>query len=252
MPKDLDFFKRLDYDAFRRMAADPSLSRQERIGFPDSYREPFEAAIFRDICEKLPAILNSRDGLVVDIGPGVAGLPGRLQSACQDRGHRLLLVDSTEVLDQLPDWPMTEKRSGRFPQECRPLIDELAGQVDALLCYSVFHYVFVEGNPFDFLDSLLAMLAPGGACLIGDVPNTSMRRRFFSSAKGVQFHRQFMQTEEAPVVEFNSLQSGQIDDAVLIGMMMRARAAGFDAYVVSQAPDLPMANRREDLLIRRP
>jgi hypothetical protein len=35
-------------------------------------------------------------------------------------------------------------------------------------------------------------------------------------------------------------------------MLGRARAAGFDAYVLAQPEALPMANRREDLLIRRP
>ena len=30
------------------------------------------------------------------------------------------------------------------------------------------------------------------------------------------------------------------------------RHAGYDAYVVAQQPELPMANRREDLLFRRP
>jgi hypothetical protein len=33
---------------------------------------------------------------------------------------------------------------------------------------------------------------------------------------------------------------------------MRARNQGFDAYIRAQAPDLPMANRREDILVIRP
>ena len=44
----------------------------------------------------------------------------------------------------------------------------------------------------------------------------------------------------------------KIDDAVVFSILGRARAAGFDAYVVPQAPDLPMANRREDILIMSP
>jgi hypothetical protein len=38
----------------------------------------------------------------------------------------------------------------------------------------------------------------------------------------------------------------------LLGLVMRARAEGFDAYLLPQRPDLPFANRREDLLCRRP
>ena len=59
-------------------------------------------------------------------------------------------------------------------------------------------------------------------------------------------------TPTEPEVIFNTLEFEKIDDSVLIGLMMRARAAGFDSYIVPQRPDLPLANRREDLLCRRP
>jgi hypothetical protein len=38
----------------------------------------------------------------------------------------------------------------------------------------------------------------------------------------------------------------------MIALLLRARAAGADAYIVPQDPALPMANRREDILIRKP
>jgi hypothetical protein len=38
----------------------------------------------------------------------------------------------------------------------------------------------------------------------------------------------------------------------MMALIMRARSAGFDGYVVPQAPNLPMANRREDILILKP
>jgi hypothetical protein len=44
----------------------------------------------------------------------------------------------------------------------------------------------------------------------------------------------------------------KIDDAVVLEILQRARDKGFDAYVVPQSDDLPMANRREDILIVRP
>lgn len=43
-----------------------------------------------------------------------------------------------------------------------------------------------------------------------------------------------------------------IDDAVVLSLVSRSRAAGFNAFVVPQAANLPMANRREDILILRP
>jgi hypothetical protein len=121
-----------------------------------------------------------------------------------------------------------------------------------ILTYSVLHYVFVESNVWDFLDQSLALLSHGGEMLIGDVPNVSKRKRFFSSPAGVKFHQEFMQTQEAPEVVFNQIERRQIDDSVIFSLLLRARQQGFDAYVWPQPDDLPMANRREDILIRRP
>jgi hypothetical protein len=47
-------------------------------------------------------------------------------------------------------------------------------------------------------------------------------------------------------------EAGQIDDAVLTGMVLRCRATGFDSYLLRQPDTAPMANGREDLLIRKP
>jgi len=102
------------------------------------------------------------------------------------------------------------------------------------------------------VDACLALLAPGGQLLIGDVPNVSKRKRFFASAAGVRAHQRFTGTDEAPAVAFNVPERAKIDDAVVFSVLARARAAGFDAFVVPQAADLPMANRREDILITRP
>jgi hypothetical protein len=116
----------------------------------------------------------------------------------------------------------------------------------------VLHYVFAEQPLFDFIDHTLGLLAPGGACLLGDVPNVSKRKRFFSSAAGVRCHQEFTARAERPAVTFNCPEPGKLDDAVVLGIVARCRAAGFDTYVVPQAADLPLATRREDVLIYRP
>ena len=61
-----------------------------------------------------------------------------------------------------------------------------------------------------------------------------------------------MNTQSLPEVRFNTLDRHKIDDSVILSLLNRARSQGFDAYVLPQRPDLPMANRREDVLIRRP
>ena len=239
----------LDFAGFARLAGDERLSKYQKIGFPDSYRQGFEAAIFADIRSKLPR-LGERGRTVLDIGPGCSDLPGMLIDLCAAQGHRLVLVDSPEMLAQLSERPFVEKRPGMFPRDRRALAD-LCGGVDVILCYSVLHYIYVDADVNDFLDALLELLAPGGEALIGDIPNVSKRRRFFASEAGVAFHRAFTGTDSLPPAEDGS-NTNRIDDAIIANLLQRARAAGSDAYWLPQPPSLPMANRRDDILIRRP
>ncbi|MBW8815709.1 MAG: hypothetical protein JF588_20015 [Caulobacterales bacterium] len=242
----------LDYEGFRRLAREPGLSAHEKIGFPDSYREGFEPAILADIVAKLPRLASDEGLSVVDIGPGCAALPRMLIDLCRDRRHTITLVDSPEMLALLPDVAgVTRKAPGLFPKNAAE-VRAAAGRADALICYSVLHYIYVDCNLFDFVDATVALLAPGGRALIGDIPNHSKRRRFFATEGGQAFHRAFTGSTEPYVVPHDTPVPGKIDDAVLMGLMQRAQAAGCDAYLLPQPADLPMANRRDDLLLARP
>ena len=248
---DLQRFADLTFDDFRRLASDSRLSRYEKIGFPNNYRDGFEDAIFADLAAKLPALREGAGRTVLDIGPGCSDLPRLISERCAALGHTLLLVDSPEMLAQLPEEAHVRQFAARFP-ECPELLEAYAHSVDAIIAYSVLHYVFPDASVHSFLDSAMELLAHGGSLLIGDIPNLSKRRRFFSSPAGVAAHQEFTGSDELPQVEFNAPAPGQIDDAVLLGLVARARASGCDAYLVPQAEGLPMANRREDLLIYRP
>ena len=242
----LERFERLTYDDFRAMARDESLSPHEKIGFPDEYREGAGPAIVADIVAKLAA-LQFTDRAFLDIGPGCGELPRLLIDLCAERRHDVVLVDSEEMLDLLPDGPHVTKVPGVFPDVA------LDGDpFDAILAYSVLHYVFDEGDVFAFLDRATELLAPGGALLLGDVPNASKRARFFASPAGVAFHKRFMRTEDPPPDSLTHPTPGKIDDAVILALLAHAREAGCDAYVLPQRPDLPLANRREDIVVIRP
>jgi SAM-dependent methyltransferase len=243
-------FASLTFDSFRELARDESLSEHERIGFPDSYREGSEAAIFADIRAKLP-MLAERGRTVVDVGPGCAGLPRLLRELAREQGHALVFVDSQEMLDHHEPGPELRSVAARFP-DCAELIAELRGTVDAVIVYSVLQYALTDVSPFDFADAALELLAPGGRLLIGDLPNASMRKRFLASDAGAASHRAYTGSGEPPQVDFNRIERGQLDDALALGLLARARAAGFHAWIVPQPPGLPMANRREDILVERP
>ena len=243
-------FATLTFEDFKGLANDESLSCYEKIGFPESYRKDKEHLIFNDIQSKIN-ILNNKGKRVLDIGPGCSELPLMLIELCHEKNHQLIMVDSAEMLDQLPDKTFMTKFAEYYPQ-CPVLFSEYTEKVDVIICYSVFHYIFTESNMWTFLDKSLELLAQGGSFLIGDIPNVSMRRRFFSSETGRKFHREFTGKDEDPEVVCSKPVSNLIDDSVIFSILTRARNAGFDAYVLPQPSDLPMANRREDILIRRP
>jgi hypothetical protein len=246
-----DRFKNLTYESYRQMARDGTLSEYEKVGFPDSYRQGKGEAIFADILAKLPR-LNARGLTVVDIGPGCSDPAKMMIAHCGAHEHRLIMIDAPEMLDLLPDAPHLTRLPAYYPKECPQLFVDYAGKVDVVLAYGVFSTIFAEGLLYPFIDHTLGLLADGGAWLIGDIPNISKRKRFFASEAGIAFHKTFMQTDEAPHVRFNAIEPDQIDDAVLLGVLMRCRNFGFDAYLLPQPPDLPMANRREDMLILKP
>lgn len=248
---DFSQFQHVRFEDFRRMAQDPTLSEYEKIAFPDSYRAGYGDAIFGDIRRKLTH-LEQPGQTVLEIGPGCSD-PARLMiDLCRQQGHRLILVDAAEMLALLPDESFMLKIPSYFPDECASLLAEYARHIDVINCYSLLHTIFIEGDVFRFLDEALTLLADGGQFLIGDIPNISKRKRFFSSETGIRFHQNFMQTSERPSVQFNTPEPDQIDDAVLFALLMRARTAGFDSYLLPQSSALPMANRREDLLICKP
>ncbi|QDO96036.1 SAM-dependent methyltransferase [Ferrovibrio terrae] len=238
------------FEDFRRRAADPRLSPHEKSGFPDLYREGRGGTILNDILAKMPPLCE-RGRRVLDIGPGSSSLPMAVIEHCIRQQHSLVMVDSAEMLALLPDHAAITKIAGAFPAAL-PAVQKSGAGFDAILVYSVAQYVFAEGNLWSFVDLAAGLLNPGGTLLIGDLPNASMRKRFLASAAGREHHRRHVDPNNDPVVDFNLAEPGQINDAVVFAILQRMRLAGFDAFVLPQAPELPQASRREDILIRRP
>lgn len=243
-------FDDLTFDKFRELATSAQLSHHEKVGFPNEYREGKEEIIFADMRIKLRA-LDGKNKTVLEIGPGCSQLPVMLAELCAKNGHQVHFVDSQEMLQLLPDGEHIKKWPGRYPA-VPEMLEHLKGKVDVIIAYSVIQYVFAEGNLWDLLDCSLSLLNDGGEILFGDIPNVTMRKRFFASAAGIRCHQEYTGRDELPNVNFNQLESGRIDDSVVFSILARARSEGFHAWVVPQRDELPMANRREDILIRKP
>lgn len=240
-----------NYEKFKELAKDTSLSSYEKIGFPDSYRNKSEERIFRDILEKCPILKEKQHIKVLNIGPGCSNLQKLISEWCQKQDNIQILADSPEMLELIENHPNEIKVPGLFPQTYNE-IKATTGSIDAIICYSVFHYIFVDANVWHFLDCIMDLLNEGGQCLLGDIPNINKRKRFFASNNGIRFHQQFMHTQETPKVEFNRLEKGVIDEALLFSVVQKCHASGYDAYIVPQPSELPFANRRDDIIIRRP
>jgi 2-polyprenyl-3-methyl-5-hydroxy-6-metoxy-1,4-benzoquinol methylase len=243
-------FSGIGFEEFKKLALDTTLSKYEKIGFPDSYRSTHEKAIFEDILKKCDRLLVP-NVKVWDIGAGCSDLPMMLIEHCANHGSNVVMVDSQEMLDFLPHKSHVEKLACMFPH-CAHELARDNEKVDVIICYSVIQYALVDTSFIRFFDSALKLLAPKGQFLIGDIPNVSKRKRFFSSDTGKTFHKKFMNTTADPEVDFHTVEYDQFDDALVFALLQRARLAGFDSYILPQPMHLALANRREDILITRP
>jgi hypothetical protein len=238
------------YDGFRDAARDDSRSVYGKIGFPDSYRADKEEVILADIRRK---VTNLERGAVqvIDIGSGCSPLTSALIDHACAHGQRLVLIDSPEMLGQLKPALCATMLAGRFPFDHRDFVIDNAGKFDVVIVYSVLQYVLAEASLDDFLDSAVALLADGGQLLAGDLPNESMRSRYADSPAGASY-RQAIGASHTAAHGGVAAKVDKFDDGDVLAVLARYRAMGFHAYVVPQSAELPMANRREDVLIVRP
>jgi 2-polyprenyl-3-methyl-5-hydroxy-6-metoxy-1,4-benzoquinol methylase len=244
-------FAGLTYERFRALAQDSSLSASERVGFPDAMREGYEDAILADLVAKLPA-LGRRGAKVLDIGIGAGALAGRIVRHCAEVGLVLYAVDSQEMLALVESPGCLVKLPGRFPDCLGDITAANTGGYDAVIVYSVLQHVVLEASPDDFLDAALGLLRPQAHLLLGDLPNVTMLKRFLASEAGIAYHKKYMKTDNPPEINWRTLEHGRLDDATITRLLSRARAAGFNAWLLPQPATLPFHQRREDLLIQRP
>ncbi|MFC1785827.1 class I SAM-dependent methyltransferase [Candidatus Neomarinimicrobiota bacterium] len=240
----------LTFNDFRKRAQNSNLSKWEKIGFPDSYRKETEKLIFDDIVLKLWLNKGSVNR-ILDIGCGCSNLVTFLIEFSNEFDKNLTLIDSKEMLDNIPKYLYKNHYNiitiaGYFPQiELIP--DEKAQGFDAINVYSVIQIAFPEQNIYKFIHKCIDLLKPNGRLLIGDIANVSARERFLKSEDGKNFQDNINTVPEK--MRFQIENEERIDDAVVLSILHRFRNFGCETYLMPQAPGLPLANRREDILI---
>jgi 2-polyprenyl-3-methyl-5-hydroxy-6-metoxy-1,4-benzoquinol methylase len=243
-----DLFKaRMSYEEFQKRAQEESLTKYEKIGFPNSYRENKEENIFKDLYMKLK--LDRKFIKILDIGSGCSDLVNYFINNAKNFHQELVLLDSEEMLSLIDYDTEFKKIPGKFP-ECFSLLEAYKDKLDVIVAYSVLQHVILDSNPYSFIDKALELLAPGAVLILGDLPNSSKRNRYFNSERGLKAHQEYVNSNDTPppLVNFPDTYE-KIDDGIILGILARYRGLGFETYLVPQAEDLPMANRREDILI---
>jgi 2-polyprenyl-3-methyl-5-hydroxy-6-metoxy-1,4-benzoquinol methylase len=237
----------LSFEDFKAMAKNESLSLSEKIGFPEAYRDGLESIILEDISNKIKS-LNKYQKNILDIGSGCSELTTELIRKAKENNHKLILCDSQEMLDLITDEECVNKISGKFPYT-QNIFSHLTNSLDGIIVYSVLQHIILEDSIFNFIDSSLELLKPGGEMLIGDIPNISKRERFFRSETGIKYHQNFTKSNSLPEDTSGTLKKNKIDDSIIFSILQRYRNSNYETYLLSQDSRLPMSNRREDILI---
>jgi hypothetical protein len=234
----------LNFDDFKALATDTGLADYERVGFTAAHRAARECAVFPDIRDKLSLDALRPTDRIVDIGAGCSRPVRDLVAWAGDRQITVELVDSAEMLANLPDAPYVVKIPGRYPDNS----EALQPPYQRIIVYSVLPMIVFHQNHIEFCDRAAALLAPGGMLFIGDIPNASKKRRFVSTQFGKSVSRQFASGDPQPP----PMAVAEIDDALVFSLMSRYRLRGYETYLLPQSPDLPLNYTREDMLIVRP
>lgn len=238
----------LTFDNFKKMATDDQLQLHEKVGFADCHRLYTEENIFEDILNKL-SISSNQTVKIMDIGCGCSKPVLMLIDYARKMGYHLYLVDSKEMLDNLPNESFITKINGEFPF-CEEL-HKLKSQIDYIIVYSVLHHVVTHSNYIGFIDSAIELLNNDGKLLIGDLPNISKKKRFLDSENGIKFHQEWSKNEDLPNITWNNLEKSTIDDSLIFSILQRYRSMGCETYLLEQKDGLPMNKTREDILIKR-
>lgn len=234
------------FDYYQKLAETDTLKNNEKVG--RSGKHP-EHDIFLDMLRKIRNLSYEQIN-ICDIGCGCSKPVLELIEHSKEKQQNLFLIDGKSMLSQLSDHEKNIKKiDGCFPS--KDIIEQIKVKMDVIIIYSVFQYVFKDGNIVDFLDSAVELLNDNGELFLGDIPNNSKLQRFLNSDFGCKFYQDYNNTKELPKITFSSFEKNVMDDSVISYIFNRYRGMGYDVYILPQNEKLPFCYSREDILIRK-
>ena len=237
----------LSFDNYTAVAQKKTVSNTEvagRYGFQDVA----EKAILADLVRKLS--LDGSDTLLeVGCGPGNLLIPLSYWVA-HGTG-----IDNEIALARLnargADAARVTTLAGNFLT--MPLPTRVYSKI---LVYSVIQYLDTLETALAFIGRALSLLQPGGRMLLGDLPNSDKKKRWSSSSAGIEvgaaWKQQINAAGEHPLADLPiDAKLVTVNDQFVMNIMLNARQAGVESYLLSQSPALPFGNSREDILFVR-
>ena len=219
------------------------------------YQEEEEKNIISDIIKKLD--IRPQD-VCMDIGCGTGNVLIHLLPLVKS----ITGIDHPKCLEKLKERTTGIGNIYLIPGNFLDI--DIKNRFDKIIVYSVLQCLEEEKEVFDFIEKALLLLNPGGKLLLGDIPNVSKQKRFFSTEKGKRYQRKWnkkrMQLRGKTKVESISdlLQDVEkdtkyvtLDDDLVLSVLDRVRKKGMDAYVLPHPDQLPFAGSREDILIEK-
>jgi 2-polyprenyl-3-methyl-5-hydroxy-6-metoxy-1,4-benzoquinol methylase len=214
-----------------------------------------ERYIIPDIIEKLDI---TPDDICLDIGCGTGNILIPLAPSVRS----ITGIDHPKCLQVLK-----KRAAGRGNINLIPgnfLDIAVKKTFDKIIVYSVLQYLANIKELFYFIDKAVSLLKPQGKLLLGDIPNISKEKRFFSSVKGELYKKEWdrkrirfrKQADIESIADLlQDLEKDKkyvvLDDALVLSILARARKRGMDAYVLPHSGRLPFGASREDILIER-
>jgi SAM-dependent methyltransferase len=219
-------------------------------------RYSFQAdAMRRIIPDILPKLKLEPHHRLLDIGCGTGALLIPLSYLVAE----VIGLDHPNVVAELSKRLPNDRISligGGFPGT---VID---GMFDRIVAYSVMQCLPTFEDAKAFALAACGLLQPGGRLLIADFPNKDRQERLRKTEAGKAFEREWAELraaqgevtpeQRAAIEELGKArQLGGMTNEQICDLLLTIRAAGYEAFLAEQDPELPFGRTREDLVITR-
>tara|TARA_B100000029_G_scaffold362937_1_gene355965 strand:- start:483 stop:1223 length:741 start_codon:yes stop_codon:yes gene_type:complete len=217
------------------------------------YWKKFEKKIILDIVKKLS--INEEDKLL-DVGCNVGNQLIPLSFIAKE----VYGLDHVKCIKKLklrfPEIPSRNLISGNF------LNLKIKKKFTKVLSYSVLQYLENKKEVFKFSDKILQILEKNGVAMLGDIPNKSMEKKFYSSRKGKVWLKNFhlLRSNSRKKTKFENISSYlgnrkrdkfcvEINNELLSELVDRLKKKSRKVIRIKHGTEFALPSTREDIII---